>query len=78
MLPYVVVTLSSSPPPPLISSEQVCSSSSFESLIGDPKVVLDFFLGGEVTSLRLNLSLGVGDLYASTIDGTNVWVKVML
>jgi hypothetical protein len=61
MLPCVVVALSFSPPPPLISYEQVCSSSSFESLIDDPKVVLDFFLGGEVTGSRLNLSLSVGN-----------------
>jgi len=50
MLPCIVVALSFSPPLPPISSKQVLSSSSFESLIGDPKVVLDFFLGGDVTS----------------------------
>jgi hypothetical protein len=60
MLPCIVVTSSSSPPLPPISPKQVCSSSSFESLISDPKVVLDFFLGGEVTCLGLNLSFGVG------------------
>jgi len=60
MLPCIVVALSFSPPLPPISSKQVLSSSSFESLIGDPKVVLDFFLGGDVTSWRLHLSLGVG------------------
>jgi hypothetical protein len=54
----MVVTSNSSPPPFPISFEQVHSSSSFESLISDPKVVLDFFLGGEV--IRPNLSLGVG------------------
>jgi len=55
---YVVVASSSSPPTPPISSKQVRSLSSFESLTDDPKVVLDFFLGGEV--IRPNLSLGVG------------------
>jgi hypothetical protein len=59
MLPCVVVASSSFPPQPLISSKQVRSSSSFESLIGDPKVILYFFFGGEVTCLGLNLSLGV-------------------
>jgi hypothetical protein len=49
------------PPLPSISYKQVHSSSFSESLIGDPKVVLDFFLGGEVTGLGLNPSLGVGD-----------------
>jgi hypothetical protein len=50
MLPCVVVASSSSPPPPLISSKQVRSSSSFESLTDDPKVILDLFLRGEVIS----------------------------
>jgi len=48
MLPCVVVALSSSPPLPPISFEQVRSSSSFKSLTDDPKVILDFFLGGDV------------------------------
>jgi hypothetical protein len=34
---------------------------SFEWTTCDLKIVIDFFLGGEVISLRLNLSLGVGD-----------------
>ncbi len=58
MLFYVVFTSSSSPPPPPISSEQVHYSSSFKSLTDDPKVIMDFFLGGEV--IGLNVSLGVG------------------
>jgi hypothetical protein len=61
MLPWVDVALNSFPPLPPISLKHVHSSSSSESLISDPKVVLDFFLGGEVTGSRLNLSLGVGD-----------------
>ncbi len=60
MLPYVIVTSSSSPPLPPISSKHVWSSTSSKSLTDDPKVVLDFFLSGEVTSLGFNLSLGVG------------------
>ncbi len=60
MLHYIVVTLISSPLLPPISFEQVCSSSSFEPLTIDPKVVLDFFLGGDVTGSRLNMSFGVG------------------
>jgi hypothetical protein len=60
MLPYIVVALSFFPPPPLISFEHVYSSSSSESLTDDPKVILDFFLSDEVTSSKLNLSLGVG------------------
>jgi hypothetical protein len=60
MLSCVVVASSSSPPLPLISFEDVHFSSSSESLTSDPKVVLDFFLSGEVTSSGLNLSLGVG------------------
>jgi hypothetical protein len=59
-LPYPTIVWSSSTPPPPISSEQVPSSSSFESTTYDLKVVLDFFLGGEATNLRLNLSLSVG------------------
>jgi hypothetical protein len=77
MLPYIAVALSYPLPPP-ISFEQARSSSSFESLTDNPKIVLDFFLGGELTNSRLNLSLGVGDFYKSSIDGTNMWVKVML
>jgi hypothetical protein len=69
MLPYVAVASSSFPPLPPISSEQVCSSSSFEPLTGVPKVVLDFFLGGEVIGLGLNLSLGVG----GSIHRFNQW-----
>jgi hypothetical protein len=60
MLPCVVIASSFYSPLPLISYEQVRSSSFFESLTSDPKVVLDFFLGGEVASLGCNLSLGVG------------------
>jgi len=60
MLPYMVVASSFSPPLPPISFEQVHSSSSSKSLTNDPKVVLDFFLGGEVIGSRLNLSLRVG------------------
>jgi hypothetical protein len=60
MLPYVVIALSSSSLPPIISFEQVHSSSSFESLTNDMKVVMDFFLCDEVTSSRLNMSLRVG------------------
>jgi hypothetical protein len=59
ILPCVVVASSIYSPLPLISYEQVCSSSSFESLTSDTKVVLDFFLGGEVASLGFNLSRGV-------------------
>jgi hypothetical protein len=44
----------------LFSSSKVCSSFSFQLLTDDPKVVLAFFLGGEATSSRLNLSLSVG------------------
>ncbi len=62
MLPYVDVTLSYFPPPPPISYDKVHSSSSSESITNDPKVVLDFFLGGEVIGSRLNMSLGVGGL----------------
>jgi hypothetical protein len=40
--------------------EQVYSSSSFESKTWDLKVVLNFFLGGKVTCLGLNLAHGVG------------------
>jgi hypothetical protein len=40
--------------------EQVFSSSSSKSLTNDPKVVLTFFLGGEATSSRFNLSHSVG------------------
>ncbi len=60
MLPHAVVALSSYPPPPLISPKQVRYSSSFESLTNDLKVFSNFFLGGEVTCSRLNMSLGVG------------------
>jgi len=59
MLPYIAVASSFFPPPPPMSSKQVHFSSSFESLTDDLKVVLDFFLGSEIISLRLNLSLGV-------------------
>jgi len=45
---------------PPISFEQVRSSSSFESTTYDLKVVLDFFLGGEATNLKFNLSFNVG------------------
>jgi hypothetical protein len=51
----------SSPPPPPILSKQVHSSSSSKSIKCDLKVVLYFFLSGEVIGLRLNLSLGVSD-----------------
>jgi len=60
MLPCIVFALSSSPPPPTFSYEQVHSSSSFESTTSDPKV-LDFFLGGEVIGLGLNLSFCVNN-----------------
>ncbi len=60
MMLCVAIASSFSPPLPSILFGQICSSSSFESLIGDPKIILDFFLGGEVTSLRLNMSIGVG------------------
>jgi hypothetical protein len=59
-LPFVVVAWNTFPPPPPISSEHVHSSSCFEWRTCDLKIVLDFFLGGEVISLGLNLSLGVG------------------
>jgi len=61
MLPCVAVTLKKIPSPPPISSEQVRSSSSSKSITYDSKVVINFFFGGEETSSRLNLSLGVGD-----------------
>jgi hypothetical protein len=61
MLSCVVVASSSSPPLPLISFEDVHFSSSSESLTSDPKIVLDFILGGEVTGSRLNMSLDVSD-----------------
>ncbi len=61
MLSYVVVASSSSPPLPPISFEQVRSSSSFESLTSDPKVVVAFFFGGQVIGSKFNLSLGVGN-----------------
>jgi hypothetical protein len=77
MLPCVGVALSYPLPHP-ISFERAHSSSSFESLTDNPKIVLNFFLGGELTNSRLNLCLGVGDFYKSSIDGTNMWVKVML
>jgi hypothetical protein len=48
MLSFVAIASSSYPPLPLISSEHVHSSSFFESLTIDPKVVLDFFFSGEV------------------------------
>jgi hypothetical protein len=48
------------PPAPPISFEQVRSSSSFDSLIGYSKVVLDLFFSGGVTGSGLNMSLGVG------------------
>jgi len=60
MLPCVALASSFYPLPPPISFEQVCSSSSFESLTDDSKIILDFFLGGEVIGSGLNLSLGVG------------------
>jgi hypothetical protein len=49
MLRSVAIALSFSFPPPPISFKQVRSSSSFELIIGDPKVVLDLFLNDEVT-----------------------------
>jgi hypothetical protein len=61
ILSYVIVASSSPPTLPPISSKQVHSSFSFESFIDDPKIVLDFFLSGEVISLRFNMSFGVGD-----------------
>ncbi len=61
MLSYVIVTSSSYPPLPLILSEQVCSSSSSKPSTDDLKIVLNFFLGGEIRSLGLNLSLGVSN-----------------
>jgi hypothetical protein len=61
MLPYVDVASSSSPPLPPISFEQVRSPFFYESLTNDPKVVLNFFLGGGVASSGLNLSFGVGN-----------------
>ncbi len=51
------IKLFSSLPP--ISFEQVRSPFSSKSLTNDPKVVLNFFLGGGVASSRLNLSFGV-------------------
>jgi hypothetical protein len=60
MLPYVVVVWNSFPPPPLISSKQVHSSSSSKSITCNLIIVKYLFLGGEVTSWRVNLSLGVG------------------
>jgi len=60
MLPCAAVALSSYLPLLLISSEQVHYSSSSKSLTDDPKVVLDFFISGEIIGSGLNLSLGVG------------------
>jgi hypothetical protein len=54
MLTYVIVALSFSLLPPLVSSKHICSSSFFESTTDDPKIVLNFFLGGEVISSGLN------------------------
>jgi hypothetical protein len=65
----MAIASSFSPPLPPISSEQVHSPSFFESLTDDPKVVMDFFFGGEVTSSRLNLSFGVG----GSIHNFNQW-----
>jgi hypothetical protein len=40
---------------------------------------MDFFHGGEATSLRLNMSLGIsGFVHIFLIDGIDLWVKVML
>ncbi len=60
MLICVIMASSSSPPLPPISFEQVHFSSFFESLTSDPKVVLDFYFCGEVTTPMFNMSLGVG------------------
>ncbi len=60
IMSYVIVASSSSPPLPPFSFEQVHSSSFFQSLTNDLKIVLDFFLGSEVIGSRLNLSFGVG------------------
>jgi hypothetical protein len=57
MLLCIVVISSSSPPLPLISYEPICSSFVSESLLGDPKVVLDLFFSGEVIGSGLNLSI---------------------
>jgi hypothetical protein len=57
----MAITSSSFLPLPTISSKHVYSSFSSESLTGDPKVVMDFFLGGEVTGSGLNMSLGVNN-----------------
>ncbi len=61
MLSYVIVASSSYPPLPLISSEQVHSSSSSKSLTDDPKIILNFLFGGEVTGSGLNMFLGVSN-----------------
>jgi hypothetical protein len=60
MLSCVVVASNCSPPLPPISFEQVHSSPSSRSLTSDPKIVLDFCLGGEVIGSGLNMSLDVG------------------
>jgi hypothetical protein len=60
MLPNIAIVSNFYPPLPSISNEHVRSSCSFESLEDDPKVVLDFFRGGEVIGSRLNPSFGVG------------------
>ncbi len=77
MLPYVVVASISPPPPPPITYEQVCSSSSFESTIDDLKVILNFFLSGEVTNLKLNVSPGVAGFIRVSINEIDVLVKAM-
>jgi hypothetical protein len=60
---YIGFIWSSSSSAPPISFEQLRSSSSSKSITWNLKVVLDFFLGGEVASLGFNLSCGVGYMH---------------
>ncbi len=78
MLPCVIIACSFSPPPPPILSEHVCSSASSESITCDMKIILDFFLGGEVTNSRLSLSLGVGGCIHVLVYETHMLVKAKL
>jgi hypothetical protein len=42
------------------------------------KIILDFFLGGEVTNSRLSLSLGVGGCIHVLVYETHMLVKAKL
>jgi hypothetical protein len=78
MLSSIAIASSSYPPLPPISSEHVHSSSSSELLTGDTKVVLDFFLSGEIIVQGLTCPLVYALLCASLVNEINVLVKVML